>query len=118
MVGAVMRERAPSARHPEPAVLDVLLRTLAGLVRRRTDDCADLVFLDLRRRVAKLLLAESVGGRVELDVSQAALASMVGGSRQAVNVALRGFEQRGWIARVPRTVELLDEPALEHFVTG
>jgi len=102
----------------EPAVLDVLLGTLAELVRRRTDECADLVFLDLRRRVAKLLLRESVDDRVELDVSQSALASMVGGSRQAVNVALRELEQRGWIARDQRRVELLDGPALRRFVAG
>ena len=102
----------------EPDVLDVMLTRLAGLVRRRTDACADLVFLDLRRRVAKLLLTQSVDDRVELDVSQSALASMVGGSRQAVNVALREFEQRGWIARRHRRVELLDGPALERFVAG
>jgi len=100
----------------EPAVLDVLLATLAELARRRTDECADLVFLDLRRRVAKLLLTESVDDRVDLDLSQSALASMVGGSRQAVNVALRELEQRGWIAREQRRVELLDRPALRRFV--
>jgi CRP/FNR family transcriptional regulator, cyclic AMP receptor protein len=110
------REAVLACVRVDPVVLDVLLRTLGDLVRRRTDECADLVFLDLRRRVAKLLLAEAVDGRVGLDLSQSALAAMVGGSRQAVNVALRALEQRGWIAREQRRVVLLDQAALQRFV--
>ena len=41
----------------EPAVLDAVLRSLAGLVRRLTEQTADLVFLDLGGRLAKLLLS-------------------------------------------------------------
>jgi CRP/FNR family cyclic AMP-dependent transcriptional regulator len=100
--------------HPE--VADRLMTNLAGLVRRLTDECSDLVFLDLRRRVAKLLLGQVVAGRVVLELNQSGLASMLGASRQAVNGALRGLEQRGWIARDRRTVVLEDEAALRRFV--
>lgn len=84
---------------------DGLLRSLGSLVRRLTDQAADLVFLDLHGRVAKLLLriAEknppAPGGEWELDLhlTQAEIASMVGGSRQSVNQVLRSFERRGLV---------------------
>ena len=39
-----------------PELVDRLLRSLGSTVRRLTDQAADLVFLDLHGRVAKLLL--------------------------------------------------------------
>jgi CRP-like cAMP-binding protein len=108
--------RALALDHPE--VADRMLSHLAGLVRRLTDECADLVFLDLRRRVAKLLLDQVVAGRVVLELNQSGVASRLGASRQAVNGALRGLEQRGWISRDRRTVVLQDEAALRRFVSS
>jgi CRP/FNR family cyclic AMP-dependent transcriptional regulator len=89
--------------HPELTV--GLLRSLGMLVRRLTDQTADLVFLDLHGRVAKLLLglAEERGEMregvrvLDLQITQADLASMVGGSRQSVNHILRSFEQLGYL---------------------
>ena len=40
----------------QPTVLDALLCSLGGLVRRLTEQTGDLVFLDLGGRLAKLLL--------------------------------------------------------------
>jgi CRP/FNR family cyclic AMP-dependent transcriptional regulator len=88
-----------------PQLTDALLRSLGSLVRRLTEQASDLVFLDLYGRVAKLLLgfAERASphedGRVALDlhVTQADLAAMVGGSRQSVNQILHAFERRGYL---------------------
>jgi CRP/FNR family transcriptional regulator, cyclic AMP receptor protein len=84
---------------------DGLLRSMGSMVRRLTDQAADLVFLDLHGRVAKLLLALSEelgtsepGGRaLDLHLTQSDLANMVGGSRQSVNQVLNSFERLGYL---------------------
>lgn len=118
VVLSVPRDDVLEVAHEHPVVLEALLGQLAQLVRLLSVACADLVLLDLPRRVAKLLLAESVDGRVELDLSQSALGSMVGGSRQTVNSALGQLERRGWIERAGGRVLLRDEPALRRFVAS
>ena len=92
------------ALHETPALMESLLRSLGAVLRRLTEQAADLVFLDLHGRVAKFLvgLAEknsTNGEDVELDLNmtQSDLASMVGGSRQSVNQILRSFERRGYL---------------------
>jgi CRP-like cAMP-binding protein len=89
----------------EPAVSEVLLRSLGGLVRRMIEQAGDLVFLDLHGRVAKLLLrlVEDQGGHrgealfLDLRMTQSDLAAMVGGSRQSINQILHHFEHRGYL---------------------
>ncbi len=88
-----------------PALRKVLLRSLGAMIRRLTEQAADLVMLDVHSRVAKLLLVlaeerghpEGDGLVLELEVTQSDLADMVGGSRQTVNQALNGFEKRGYL---------------------
>ena len=88
-----------------PELADRLLRSLGSMVRRLTDQAADLVFLDLHGRVAKLLLAlaeergsSEFGARtLDLSLTQTDLANMVGGSRQSVNQVLNSFERLGYI---------------------
>ncbi|MEX2539942.1 MAG: Crp/Fnr family transcriptional regulator [Actinomycetota bacterium] len=82
-----------------------VLSSVGGLLRRLTEQTADLVFLDLPGRVAKLLarIAEERGRQedgavvVDLGVTQTDLARMVGGSRQSVNQALRDLQRQGAI---------------------
>ncbi|HEY6378272.1 MAG TPA: Crp/Fnr family transcriptional regulator [Candidatus Dormibacteraeota bacterium] len=102
----VLRRSALLALLPDhPDLIEGLLRSLGALARRLTDQTADLVFLDLHGRVAKLLLglAEERGEvrdgmRVlDLHLTQSDLASMVGGSRQSVNQILRTFETLGYL---------------------
>ncbi len=88
-----------------PELIDRLLRSLGSMVRRLTDQAADLVFLDLPGRVAKLLLrmadergaAGDAGLTMDLQVTQTDLANMVGGSRQSVNQVLSSFERLGYV---------------------
>jgi len=112
---------------PRDAVLDLLsrfpnvsmrlLEAVTSSLRRLTDATADLVFLDLPRRVAKALLEQprDAAGVVELGLSQEQLAHRVAGTRQSVNQAMRGFERRGWIAVDGRKVVFRDRPALARF---
>lgn len=91
------------SRHP--GVTDVILRSLGRLVRRMITQAADLVFMDLHGRVAKLLLRmiEDLSDHpsqltsLDLKMTQSDLAAMVGGSRQSVNQILHQFERRGYL---------------------
>jgi CRP-like cAMP-binding protein len=98
-----------------PSVTEALLRSLGVLVRRLTEQAADLVFLDIHGRMAKLLItmahdrgASSEGDLLlDLNLTQADLAAMVGGSRQSVNQTLRSFESRGYLKIEGRSIRLI-----------
>ena len=100
-----------------PTVAQALLVSVAAILRRLTDAASDLVFLDLPRRVAKVLLGQPRGedGVIRPFMSQEELAHQAGGSRQSVNAALRGFERRGWIQVSGRTVTVTQAAALSRF---
>jgi CRP/FNR family transcriptional regulator, cyclic AMP receptor protein len=92
------------ALRESPAMTESLLRSLGAVLRRLTEQTADLVFLDLHGRVAKLLLglaektdSSGEGAELDLHLTQSDLASMVGGSRQSVNQILKSFERRGYV---------------------
>ena len=100
-----------------PAVSLALATSLAAILRRLTEGASDLVFLDLPRRVAKVLLSQPRGedGVIRLKMSQEQLAHQAAGTRQSVNAALRGFERRGWIEISDRAVTVKQATALSRF---
>ena len=100
-----------------PAAAQALTTSVAATLRRLTDAAADLVFLDLPRRVAKMLLTQprDATGAIRLELSQEQLARHVGGTRQSVNAALKGFEKRGWLDLHDRAVTVRDPAALSRF---
>ena len=100
-----------------PAASLALARSLAVILRRLTEGTSDLVFLDLPRRVAKVLLSQSrdQDGVIRLRMSQEQLAHQAAGTRQSVNATLRGFERRGWIEVHGRGVTVQQEAALSQF---
>lgn len=101
-----------------PSVALALANSIAATLRRLTEEASDLVFLDLPRRVAKVLLAQprDDAGIIRQKMNQEQLAHQVGGSRQSVNIALRGFERRGWIEVHGRAVTVKQAAALGKFV--
>lgn len=104
-----------------PNLAEVLLGSLSLVVRRLTEQFADLVFLDLHGRVAKLVvdLANQRGHRegaatiLDLDMTQSDLAAMVGGSRQSVNQILKSFERHGYLELHGRRVVIKRPDLLE-----
>ena len=100
-----------------PSAAEALTGAIAANLRRLTDEASDLVFLDLPRRVAKVLLSQAGDddGVIRLNLRQEELAHQVGGTRQSVNAALRGFQRRGWIEMRDRTVTVTQVPALARF---
>jgi CRP-like cAMP-binding protein len=113
----VPRESVLEIMRTEPSVSASILRSMAATLRRLTEATADLVFLDLPRRIAKLLLEQprSKDGTVELRLSQTDLAHRVGATRQSVNASLRGFERRGWLDVQGQAIVLKQVEALERF---
>ena len=79
-----------------PSVAQALASSLAASLRRLTEEASDLVFLDLPHRVAKVLLSQprDDDGVIGQKMTQEEFAHRVGGARQSVNAALRGFERR------------------------
>jgi CRP/FNR family cyclic AMP-dependent transcriptional regulator len=102
-----------------PSVAQALTASLAAMLRRLTQATSDLVFLDLPRRVAKVLLSQprDDDGVIRPGLSQEELAHQAGGTRQSVNAALRGFERRGWITTNGRAVTVRQPAALTRFAT-
>ena len=75
-------------------------RQLATKVRQLTDTTADLVLLDLPRRLGKLILEQAVdagGGRLTTTflTSQSGVAAMLGVTRQSLNRALAALYRSG-----------------------
>jgi CRP-like cAMP-binding protein len=101
----------------EPPVVQALLNSTTATLRRLTEAASDLVFLDLPRRVAKVLLSLPRGGDgiIRPALSQEELAHQAGGTRQSINATLRGFERRGWIEVHDRAVTIKQAPALRRF---
>ena len=113
----VPRDALLALMQSEPTVSGHILRTLAGILRRLTDATADLVFLDLPRRIAKLLLEQprADDGTVDLGLTQTDLAHRVGSTRQSVNASLRMFERRGWLELHGQKIVLREVDALARF---
>lgn len=97
-----------------PKALRALLARLTKIVRRVTGQIGDLVFLDLESRVAKYLLdlTEISPGRHSVELTQEDLASLVGGTRAAVNRALADLEKVGAIKIGRRHIEIMDRERL------
>ncbi|HEV7186942.1 MAG TPA: Crp/Fnr family transcriptional regulator [Blastococcus sp.] len=109
-----------AALHADPVLLLAVAAELASTVRRLTSGTADLVFLDLPRRLAKLLVTEAreePAGRlrVDLGMSQSGLADRLGVTRQSLNRALAGLLRRGWITAEDGGFVIPDPTALRQF---
>jgi CRP/FNR family transcriptional regulator/CRP/FNR family cyclic AMP-dependent transcriptional regulator len=92
----------------EPDVARAILRALARQVQSHEAFVEDLLYLDLKGRVAKRLLQlvapsldeiPSEGAVVPAVVTHADLASLCGGSRENVTRILSEFQRRGLLDR-------------------
>jgi CRP-like cAMP-binding protein len=103
-----------------PVLAVALLQRLSHLVRRMTGVATDLVFLDLKQRVAKYLLQMEPGDRQgpsRSNINQSQMAANIGASRQRVNACLREFHRQGWIKMESRSLRVLDREALTQVVS-
>lgn len=100
-----------------PAASHALLRALALQVVEHESIVEDLLFLDLKARVAKRLLAlvtsswddlPADGVAIPMNITQNDLASLCGGSRENVNRVLSELAKRGLIQRTGQRYILKD----------
>jgi CRP/FNR family transcriptional regulator, cyclic AMP receptor protein len=113
----VPRERVQDVCARVPAAALAVAASVAATVRRLTDATADLVFLDLPRRIAKVLLSQprDAAGVISPQLTQEQFARLAAGTRQSVNAALRGFEKRGWITVNGRDLTVRQPEMLARF---
>ena len=85
----------------QPDVAIKLIEILCARLRRSSEQYEDVMFLNLRARVAKLLLrlAEEVGGPLprKVLVTQQEMSQMAGMSRESINKQLRSWAQVKWV---------------------
>lgn len=101
-----------------PATALRIIETLSRRLRSTTESVEELVSLNVNQRVARKLLelAERYGIRqangvmIDLDLSQEAVASLVGTTRESANRALGGLRERG-IVHIERVRITITDPA-------
>jgi CRP-like cAMP-binding protein len=106
----------------EPAFVEGLLRTLAGMVRAGNTRHVATVGLDVPGRLAVWLLSRareasaSAGEKrrptIAIGRSQGELAAELGTTRSTLNRALNGFEALGFLSRNGDHIVIRDEEAL------
>jgi len=104
----------------EPSAARSLLRVLARQVHSHEAFVDDLLFLDLKGRVAKRLLQMATpslddlpdDGKAIPAVTHADLASLCGGSRENVTRVLSEFQRRGLLERDGKRYALMKVDAL------
>jgi CRP-like cAMP-binding protein len=109
----------------EPAMVDGLLRALAGWVRASNARHADMLGLDVPGRLAKWLLARAeaqgeqarAGSRIALNRSQGELAAELGTTRSTLNRTLQSFESLGLLTSGGDHVVLLKPDRLRAYTT-
>ena len=106
-----------------PELASGLLQALAKQVIAKEGSAEDLVWLDLKGRLAKRLLTlattEGPGGDLVVPpVTQADLAALCGVSRESVSKTLVMFGRRGLVRREGRRYVLLDPATLHRLAEG
>lgn len=104
------------ALHDHPEIAMRVIELLCSRIRRTTTQVEDLMFLDLKRRVAKTLLVMSSGSMQALMITQGDLSQIVGMSREMVNRQLQVWDREGWISLGRRRISVLKPDCLEQLL--
>jgi CRP/FNR family cyclic AMP-dependent transcriptional regulator len=104
----------------QPDIAIKLIEILCARLRRSSEQYEDIMFLNLRARVAKLLLrlAEEAGGPPprKVLVTQQEMSQLAGMSRESINKQLRAWAQAKWVRLERGGVVVLRPEALETIV--
>jgi CRP-like cAMP-binding protein len=104
------------ARHPA-----LCLRWLVSGLRQLQDTqrrIVHLMHMTVIAQVADLLVEESTKGKKEIELSQAAIATLLGSSRQTVNEAIGELRDIGAIETGYRAITVLDPKKLADVAAG
>ncbi len=101
-------------RRPEACLK--LLELLCTRLRKSDEQMAELAFLELPARLAKVLLERAgppAAGKVQkIALSQSELASMINATRENVNRCIRDWERQGIVARERGWISIQQRDAL------
>lgn len=100
-----------------PKIAARLLATLSRRLRNTDDLVQDAAFLEVRARLARLILslAETTGGRGRMPkvrLTQGDLAALIGATRESVNRWLKYFVDAGAIRMEKGALHVIDKEAL------
>lgn len=103
----------------EPDLAIKLLEVLCARLRQTTEQVQDLMFLDLRSRLAKALtrLSQAAGPNEAIAISQSDLSHIVGMSREMINKQLQVWVKAGWLKLERRKIILLRPQELTRVVS-
>lgn len=101
------RDAVREALLAEPEALFALVQDMAGRLRHANDELEAAKGLDLRGRLARLLLRESGDGARLVQLTQTEMARQLSASREKVNRALHGFRTTGAVELTRAGVKLL-----------
>jgi len=107
-----------------PEMVLAVTKQIGERMRRIESRVENLVFRDVRTRVARILLelAEDFGRPggegilIDIPLTQGELATLVGSVRQTVNETLRQFEQAGWLRYEGRQLLIVKRDELQRLV--
>jgi CRP-like cAMP-binding protein len=125
LVWRIAREPFQRLMASQPSLVLAIAQQMAARLKRVEARVEDLVFRSVRIRVARMLaeLAQSFGrpdgDRVVIDIpiTQAELATLVGATRQTVNQALGELGKEGLVTRRRQRIVLLQPDALARLVS-
>lgn len=113
------RETFKQALATTPGLAAALIELLSARLRHVTAYAESLAFMDVHSRVARALLeladrygVAGDGIEIDLDLTQAELATMVGATRERVNRALAVFRSQGLVELRGRKIVLRDPARL------
>lgn len=109
-----------------PQIRDEFVRITCARLRFTAQYVEELIVPDLQARLAYHLLAiardaanrPAAGAPLEVHLTQAVLASLLGATREAVGRHLVRWRDAGWVALRYRRVTLLDPHALDAIASG
>jgi CRP/FNR family transcriptional regulator, cyclic AMP receptor protein len=122
IVWRIAREALQKVIAAHPAIVAEVTKQVGTRLKRIESRVENLVFRDVRSRVACILLdlaetfgrADSRGVTIDLPLTQEELATLVGATRQSVNATLRELGQEGFVARDRRRFVLTRPEALQY----
>jgi len=114
------RERFSAQMRRSPQLALNFMRALSKRLRSSTRQVSTLTFMSVTGRLARKLLelaqehgvVEAQGVRLNITLTQAHLASLVGATRESINKALAAFKRQNLIDMVQGNIIIVDPDGL------
>ncbi len=120
LVHTLSRERLRAHLASSPQLAYNFMQALSVRVRYTTQQVGNLTLLDVPSRLARKLLelaqqhgqVEAGGVRLDMNLTQSDLASLIGATRESINKALATFRRNGSIRLDQNQITIVDPDAL------